>query len=78
MFDTLLDGSHDATWIFCHHEGVIAARKGIELNIFKLEDHGVDYGYPLVIVRVVQAFFPPGSSTHWNKLTLSLTLSHAP
>ncbi len=47
----LLDGSYDATWIFCHHEGTIAKRKGIELNIFKLEDHGVSYGYPLVLFK---------------------------
>ena len=47
----LLDGSYDATWIFCHHEGVIAKRKGVDLNIFKLEDHGVSYGYPLVLFK---------------------------
>lgn len=51
VFDTLLDGSYDATWIFCHHEGVIAKRKGVELNVFKLEDHGVPYGYPLVLFK---------------------------
>jgi ABC-type nitrate/sulfonate/bicarbonate transport system substrate-binding protein len=51
VFDTLLDGSHDATWVFMHHEGVQAELRGVELNVFKLSDHGVEYGYPLVVFK---------------------------
>lgn len=51
VFDTLLSGEYDATWVFLAHEGVIAARKGVELNVFRLADYGVDYGYPLVYFK---------------------------
>ena len=51
VFDTLMDGSYDATWIFRHHEGIIAKQRGIKLNIFRLEDHKIPYGYPLVVFK---------------------------
>jgi hypothetical protein len=44
VFETLTTGQADATWIFSHHEGLIAERAGVELNYFKLADHGVVYG----------------------------------
>ena len=42
----------DATWIFSHVEGVLAARAGEELNQFRLEDYGLAYGYhPVLLAR---------------------------
>lgn len=34
IFDTILAGKADATWVFMGWEGVIAARAGVELNSF--------------------------------------------
>ncbi len=38
-------GEADATWIFSHWEGVLAARRGRPLRQFRLADHGLPYGY---------------------------------
>lgn len=48
IFNTLLGGSHDATWVFMPWEGVIAKQKGVELNVFPLDN--VPYGYTPVLV----------------------------
>ena len=45
----LADENMDATWVFMHWEGEEAKMKGIDLNVFLLKDHGVVYGYPLVL-----------------------------
>lgn len=45
IWDTLLKGEADATWVFMGWEGVEAKRSGVDLNVFKLEDFGVPYGY---------------------------------
>ncbi|MDO1444738.1 ABC transporter substrate-binding protein [Rhodocytophaga aerolata] len=39
----LLNGETDLTWIFLPVEGAEAAYKGVELNLFKLEDAGIPY-----------------------------------
>lgn len=51
IWETILseEGGMDATWIFMHWEGEQAKMKGVDLNIFRLKDHGVVYGYPLVL-----------------------------
>ena len=36
--------------MFSAHEGVLAARKGLELNLFKMSDFGVPYGEGPVLV----------------------------
>ena len=42
----------DATWIFSHVEGVLAKRAGDALNEWKLEEHGIPYGYhPILLAR---------------------------
>ena len=50
IWDTLLDGSADATWIFLAWEGVLAARDGIALRTFQMEDYGIPYGYSPVLI----------------------------
>jgi len=45
----------DATWVFMGWEGIEAKRRDVELNVFKLEDYGIPYGYlktSLVVVLV--------------------------
>lgn len=45
IWETLLKGDADATWVFMPWEGIEAKRKGIELNTFLLQDYDIPYGY---------------------------------
>jgi ABC-type nitrate/sulfonate/bicarbonate transport system substrate-binding protein len=49
IWNTILKGKSDATWIFRNWEGVQAANEGIELNLFKMSDFGIPYGYSPVL-----------------------------
>ncbi|KAK9909173.1 hypothetical protein WJX75_008243 [Coccomyxa subellipsoidea] len=52
IWDTLLKAKADATWIFTGWEGIDAQIKGVELNVFKLADYGIPYGYTPVLVAL--------------------------
>lgn len=41
IWDTLLVGKADATWVFMGWEGIIAQQKGVPLNAFMLSDSKV-------------------------------------
>ncbi|AWX44156.1 hypothetical protein HME9304_01156 [Flagellimonas maritima] len=49
IWDTLINGSLDATWIFTNWEGVHAKSKGVALRNFKMGDYEIPYGYSPVI-----------------------------
>lgn len=49
IWDTLLSGHADATWIFLNWEGVEAKGKGIDLELFKMADYDIPYSYSPVI-----------------------------
>ncbi|SDJ19804.1 ABC-type nitrate/sulfonate/bicarbonate transport system, substrate-binding protein [Halovenus aranensis] len=52
IWNTLVDGDADATWVFMPWEGVLAERDGIDLTPFYLDDYGVPYGYtPVMLAR---------------------------
>jgi NitT/TauT family transport system substrate-binding protein len=52
IWNTLVDGDADATWVFMPWEGVLAERDGLELTPFYLDEYGVPYGYtPLMLAR---------------------------
>lgn len=50
IWNTLLDGKADATWIFNNWEGVEAESKSIELNKWSLKNFSIPYGYSPVII----------------------------
>jgi ABC-type nitrate/sulfonate/bicarbonate transport system substrate-binding protein len=50
LWETVLKKEADATWVFMGWEGVEAKLKGVELNVFKLGDYGIPYGYSPVVV----------------------------
>ncbi|SHF95723.1 ABC-type nitrate/sulfonate/bicarbonate transport system, substrate-binding protein [Flavobacterium segetis] len=50
IWNTLLDGTADATWIFNNWEGVEAESKNIDLNKWSLKDYSIPYGYSPVII----------------------------
>ncbi len=49
LWNTLLENKCDATWVFMGWEGVEAAIKGVELNVFRLGNYGVAYQYAPVL-----------------------------
>jgi len=49
IWNTLLDGKADATWVFLNWEGVEAENSEHELDYFKLDDYGIPYSYSPVI-----------------------------
>jgi ABC-type nitrate/sulfonate/bicarbonate transport system substrate-binding protein len=52
IWNTLLGGKADATWIFDNWEGIEADAKNIELNKFTLADFNIPYGYsPVVLTK---------------------------
>lgn len=50
IWNTLLEGKAEATWIFDNWEGVEAATRGIALRLFRLADYGIPYGYSPVLI----------------------------
>jgi len=52
IWEMLQRGEADATWVFMPWEGVKAEREGMALNVFKMEDFGIPYGYtPLMLAH---------------------------
>ncbi len=52
IWNTLLKGQADATWIFDNWEGIEANYKNVELNIFSLDDFKIPYGYsPIILAK---------------------------
>eukprot|EP00892_Ulva_mutabilis_P003143 jgi/Ulvmu1/1282/UM011_0006.1 len=49
LWGSLLAGKADATWVFMAWEGVLADRKGVKLNAFRLDDYKIPYGYSPVM-----------------------------
>ncbi len=49
IWDRLVDGDADATWIFVNWEAIQAQTEGIELENFKLDDYNIPYSYSPVI-----------------------------
>lgn len=50
IWNTLLTGQADATWIFDNWEGIEAAHQQVALTHFRLSDFGIPYGYSPVVV----------------------------
>jgi ABC-type nitrate/sulfonate/bicarbonate transport system substrate-binding protein len=52
IWETILKGVSDATWIFRNWEGIQAENEGIDLTLFKMADYGIPYGYsPIIMAR---------------------------
>ena len=50
IWDALLEGHADATWVFMPWEGILAKRDGIELNEFRLDPYNIPYGYSPILI----------------------------
>jgi ABC-type nitrate/sulfonate/bicarbonate transport system substrate-binding protein len=49
IWDNLIKGKSDATWIFLNWEGVEAQEKGLDLAFFKLNEFEIPYSYSPVL-----------------------------
>ena len=49
IWETLLNGEFDSTWIFMNWEGIQASGKGVDLISFKMSDYHIPYSYSPVI-----------------------------
>jgi ABC-type nitrate/sulfonate/bicarbonate transport system substrate-binding protein len=49
IFETLLSGKYDSTWIFLNWEAVAVDASGESLRYFKMEDYGIPYSYSPVL-----------------------------
>lgn len=50
IWETILNGKAEATWIFTNWEGIQARDEGITLNVFRMKDYGVPYGYSPILM----------------------------
>jgi len=50
IYETLVDGDADATWVFMPWEGLLAERDGVGLTPFYLDEYDVPYGYTPVML----------------------------
>ncbi len=50
IWETLLKNKADATWIFMPWEGVQAQFNNVALNVFRLQDYKIPYGYSPVLM----------------------------
>ncbi|KAL4532580.1 hypothetical protein Ndes2437B_g02975 [Nannochloris sp. 'desiccata'] len=55
LWETVLKGEAESTWVFMGWEGVEAKLKGVELNVFKLGDYGIPYGYRFAVANPEEA-----------------------
>uniref|UniRef100_A0A0D6R7S3 Thiamine pyrimidine synthase n=1 Tax=Araucaria cunninghamii TaxID=56994 RepID=A0A0D6R7S3_ARACU len=70
IWNVLVTGKVDATWIFTAWEGVEAKHKKIELNEFRLADYGIPYGYsPVVFVHPDTIIAYPDMVKHFLRAT---------
>ncbi|MEM8765656.1 MAG: ABC transporter substrate-binding protein [Bacteroidota bacterium] len=49
IWNTVMEGQCDATWVFLNWEGVAAKNSSVNLNYFKLADYDIPYSYSPVI-----------------------------
>ena len=49
IWDTIRDGTYDATWIFTNWEGIQAKNRGMPIKTFRMKDYGIPYGYSPII-----------------------------
>jgi ABC-type nitrate/sulfonate/bicarbonate transport system substrate-binding protein len=70
IWNTLLSGKADATWIFDNWEGIEARGKDIELNKFKLAEFNIPYGYsPIVVTKKENITMQKGLYSKFVKAT---------
>lgn len=55
IWETILSGQYDSTWIFTNWEGVQAEAKEVNLRYFKMSDYDIPYSYSPVIAASEEA-----------------------
>ncbi len=55
IWETVINGSYDATWIFLNWEGVAAKTLDADFRYFKMRDYDIPYSYSPVLVAGQEA-----------------------
>lgn len=50
IWETILKGKADATWIFENWEGVRAKNEGVALKLFRMKDYDIPYSYSPIVM----------------------------
>ena len=50
IWNTVVNGKYDSTWIFTNWEGVEADNFKIQLSFFKMEDYNIPYSYSPILL----------------------------
>ena len=50
IWNTVVNGKYDSTWIFTNWEGVEAGNFKMQLTLFKMEDYGIPYSYSPILL----------------------------
>lgn len=70
IWDTILNGTYDSTWIFTNWEGVAAAASDHEILEFRLRDYDIPYSYsPVIAASESRAKEAPESYRYFLKDT---------
>jgi ABC-type nitrate/sulfonate/bicarbonate transport system substrate-binding protein len=70
IWETILKSKSDATWIFRNWEGIQAENEGIDLNLFKMADYGIPYGYsPIILASEKEVTERKGAYTRFLEAT---------
>lgn len=62
IWDTLVKGAYDATWVFTNWEGVQVQQEAVSFKYFKLENYGIPYSYSPVIAANEALLIEKGES----------------
>ena len=52
IWETLMNGKADATWVFMNWEGLEAEARNVPLHAFKMVDFGIPYGYSPILLAL--------------------------
>jgi ABC-type nitrate/sulfonate/bicarbonate transport system substrate-binding protein len=70
IWNTLMDGTAHATWIFDNWEGVEADHKKIALTTWSLKDSGIPYGYsPVILAKKANISHHKTEYAHFTQAT---------
>merc|ERR1712029_34252 len=72
LWESLKQGTIDATWVFLPWEGVEAVQAGMDLTVVEMSDYGIPYGYSPVIARNASSPTTLDKDTLWRFVSATM------
>ena len=72
LWESLKQGTIDATWVFLPWEGVEAVQAGMDLTVVQMSDYGIPYGYSPVIARNASSPQTLDKDTLWRFVSATM------